>query len=75
MTCPLGCYDWRDSPDSAENCQEVPRCIAEQIVVYQHHRSWYFVEVIQIVRVTIEQIVAFSATDHGENVEVIQLYT
>ena len=28
-----------------------------------------------IVRVTIEQIVAFSATDHGENGEVIQLYT
>ena len=75
LTCPLGCYDWRDGPDSAENCQEVHRCIAEQIVVYQHHRSWYFVEVIQLVRVTLKQIVAFSATDHGENVEVIQLYT
>ena len=55
--------------------QEVHRCIAEQIVVYQHHISWCIVEVIQLVQVTIEQIVAFSATDHGENVEVIQLYT
>ena len=40
LTCPLVCYDWRDGPDSAENCLEVHRCIAEQIVVYQHHRSW-----------------------------------
>ena len=44
-------------------------------MVYQHHKSWCILEVIQLVRVTIEQIVAFSATDHGENVEVIQLYT
>ena len=68
LTCPLGCYDQRDGPDSAENCQEVVRCIEEQIVVYQHHRSWCIVEVIRLVRVTIEQIVAFSATDRGENV-------
>ena len=30
-------------------------------------------EVIQLVRLTVAQTVAFSATDYGENVEVIQL--
>ena len=62
-------------PDSADKCLEVLRCIAEQIVVYQHHKSLRIVEVIQFVGVTVEQIEASSATDHGENVEVIQLYT
>ena len=47
-------------PQTVQNTvMEVPRCIAEQIVVYQHCTDHgFFVEVIQLVRVThVSQIV------------------
>ena len=47
--------------------------IAGQIVVYLYHKIMVKLEVIQLVRTAVVQIVAFSATDYGENVEVIQL--
>ena len=63
----VGILLWRRGTNCGSSCtfHKSGFSIAELIVVCQCHRSR--VEVIQLVHITVEQSVASSATDHGQN--------